>query len=189
MSQRVVQFQDSEVPTERVLHRTRGNALVYSSPFVVRPGSKVPLDDFFSLDFAWPRYLGDVIVGSDEATRRVQAEASAEPTFYTGNQLQLQLQLQLSNREDGLAEVLSIYRSGRGTRWEWIRERLRRLTEKQRRQEDDSLHCAPDRNSGKGICSSSEKVAAGLETAALIRRGLPSVILNLLPSLPLRTPI
>jgi hypothetical protein len=52
------------------------------APSVIRAVSEVELNDFLSLDFAWPGHHGDVIVGCDKTTGRFEAEARAEFTFY-----------------------------------------------------------------------------------------------------------
>ena len=91
-----------------VLQGTYRGAIVHGRAFVIRAGSEVELNDFFSRDFAWPGHHGDVIVGCDETTGRVEAEARAEFTFYAEAE-----QLQLSDRDDGLVKILHGHNGGR----------------------------------------------------------------------------
>ena len=63
-----------------------------------------------------PGHHGDVIVGRDETTGRVEAEARAEFTFYAEAE-----QLQLSDRDDGLVKVLRGHNGGRRHGWPSIR--------------------------------------------------------------------
>jgi len=81
-----------------VRHR---DALVHRSAFVIRPGGQIPLDNSFSFDLPRPRHHGDVIVGSDETTLGIQAEARTELAFYPEPS-----PLQLCDREDRFAQVL-----------------------------------------------------------------------------------
>jgi hypothetical protein len=99
-----------------VLQGTYGGAIVHGRAFVIRAGSEVELNDFFSRDFAWPGHHGDVIVGCDETTGRVEAETRAEFTFYAEAE-----QLQLSDRDDGLVKVLRGHNGGRRHGWPSIR--------------------------------------------------------------------
>src|SRR5207245_6979761 len=88
--------------TEVELHATQRRALVHGGTVIVRPGRKVSLDDFYSHDFVGPSHHGNVIVGSDETTGGVQAEARAKLS------LDAETKFQVGDREDGVVEIVNI---------------------------------------------------------------------------------
>lgn len=100
--QRVAQFVDREVAAEVVFHWIGGEEPVYRRAVIIGSCGEVKLDNPLPLDFAGPHHHGDVVVRSDVAALWIQAEASAEFSFYAEAN-----PFRLGNGEDSLAQVLS----------------------------------------------------------------------------------